>query len=910
MLGSLAEVRPEERKGVALAFFTLLGVLAGHTLLETARDALFLARLPASQLPWMYLAIAAVGFGLSRLRSRSLERVFGSHALVLLLLTSTLITLGFWLFGSSRSPWMLYALYIWSGLFGTMAAIRFWLVLSEIYTVTQAKRIYRLIGAGSVAGAILGAGVAAVITATTSASHLLLAAGILTGLTAVPAFAVKRPRGDDAASHGGPIPLAEAFRVIRTHPYVGPLAGLVLSSTMAVTVADYIFKSAVAASIPADRLGEFFALLYVVLNVLALIVQLLVVGPLLSRAGVHRALWVLPGLLIAGSGIFLAGSRFAAALWLKASDGTLRHSLNRTATELLYVPLSDALRVRVKGFIDLTGQRGGQALASVLILAPVVFVPKLPFLAFSLVVLAAVWILTAANLQTHYLDLFRSALREGAIVTRIDLPDLDLGSLEALFAALNSRDDGEVIAAMDLLAEEKKAGLVPALILYHPSPPVILRAFELFVAAGRTDFLPIADRLLAHPNPEIRAAALRARSVVQPDEEILRSASLDSSPLVSATAVVGLISAGWRSTETKAALAGLLASQSPAAGTALARAISLRPSAGFEDALIELAEAPEAEVLIHVADAMAAVRSERFFPSLLPMLAQREVRAAARAALLAHGDAALAFLHHALADRALPQELRRHLPRTISLFPPGPASEALLSHLLDEADGMVRFKILRGLGRLRANHPDVPLDAGILDKAISRTLFAAFRLVHWRLVLENGAAARQERRTPGFELLTSLLRDKEIHAVERLFRILGLRYAGEDFARIYRGVHAGSAKVRAGSLELLEHIVEPRLRAPLLALLQEGDGVARLAAAEAYYVRFDFDYDGLLAMMLEESSESLRCLVCHHVAELGLTAFRPRLIDLREREHGFFAIQVLDRALARLSPQAPAQEHV
>jgi AAA family ATP:ADP antiporter len=682
---------------------------------------------------------------------------------------------------------------------------------------------------------------------------------------------------------------------------------------MAVTVADYIFKSAVAASIPADRLGEFFALLYMVLNILALIVQLFVVGPLLSRAGVHRALWVLPGLLIAGSGAYLAGSatvRFASALWLKASDGTLRHSLNRTATELLYVPLSDALRARVKGFIDLAGQRGGQALASVLILAPVVFVPKASFLAFSLVVLAVVWILTAANLQTHYLDLFRSALREGAIVTRIDLPDLDLGSLEALFAALNSRDDAEVIAAMDLLAEENKAGLVPALILYHPSPPVILRAFDLFVAAGRTDFLPIADRLLAHPNPEVRAAALRARSVVQPDEPILRSASQDSSPLVGATAVVGLISAGWRSPETESALADLLASQSPAAGTALARAISLQPSAEFEDALIELAEAPEAEVLAHAAGAMAAVRSERFFPSLLPMLAQREVRAAARAALLAHGAAALAYLDRALADRALPQELRRHLPRTISLFPPGPASEALLSHLLDETDGMVRFKILRGLGRLRANHPEVPLDEGVLDKATSRTLFAAFRLVHWRLVLENGAARLPERRTPGFELLTSLLRDKEVHAVERLFRILGLRYAGEDFARIYRGIHAGSPKVRAGSLELLENVVDPRLRGPLLALLQEGDATARLAAAEAYYIRFDYDYEGLLAVMLEESSESLRCLVCHHVAELGLSAFQARLVDLRARERGFFAVQVLDRALARLGgPQAPAQEH-
>ena len=46
MLASVAEVRPGERRGAAAAFLTLFGILASHTLLETARDALFLARLP------------------------------------------------------------------------------------------------------------------------------------------------------------------------------------------------------------------------------------------------------------------------------------------------------------------------------------------------------------------------------------------------------------------------------------------------------------------------------------------------------------------------------------------------------------------------------------------------------------------------------------------------------------------------------------------------------------------------------------------------------------------------------------------------------------------------------------------------------------------------------------------------
>ena len=46
MAGPLADVRPDERRIAWSAFLTLFGMLAGHTVLETARDALFLARLP------------------------------------------------------------------------------------------------------------------------------------------------------------------------------------------------------------------------------------------------------------------------------------------------------------------------------------------------------------------------------------------------------------------------------------------------------------------------------------------------------------------------------------------------------------------------------------------------------------------------------------------------------------------------------------------------------------------------------------------------------------------------------------------------------------------------------------------------------------------------------------------------
>ena len=57
------------------ACLTLFGTLAGHTLLETARDTLFLSRLPASQLPWTYLVIAALASSIRRVRGSDADLV-------------------------------------------------------------------------------------------------------------------------------------------------------------------------------------------------------------------------------------------------------------------------------------------------------------------------------------------------------------------------------------------------------------------------------------------------------------------------------------------------------------------------------------------------------------------------------------------------------------------------------------------------------------------------------------------------------------------------------------------------------------------------------------------------------------------------------------------------------------------
>ena len=901
MLRAFADVRPEERAGVTGAFLTLFGILAGHTLLETARDALFLARLAPSQLPWVYLAMAVLAVGLSL--GPGARRLTSTRRLSRLLVACAAVTFLFWLFGSWRSPWALRALYVWTGLVGTLAGVQFWLVLGEMYTITQAKRIYRVVGLGSVLGAVAGAGAARLISVHLSTSDLILASAATLAVTGLgPALLLHRAEGlgADTASVAVPSNPSQAVEFMRGHPYLTRLSGLVLVSTMTVTLADYVFKSTVARNVPAADLGTFFATFYMILNALALAAQLVLMGWILRVLGLHRALWVLPTLVLLGSAGVAAGGGMVAALLLKGADGALRPSLHRTTTELLFLPIPDGLRARAKPIIDVVGQRGGQALASVFILGQLALNRGDAVIALVAGTLCLVWIAWSTELKAHYVELFRNALRQGSMRDRADLPDLDLASLEALITALNGRDDAEVVGAMDLLAAEGRGRLVPALILYHPSRPVLLRALELFETSGRTDFVPVADRLLDHADPEVRAAALRARSAAVPDHALLRKATVDPSPLVQATAVVGLVTGGWIMDGMEAALDSLRSSTAEAEA-ALARAIRRRPAPVFEETLLHLAENPSSEIQALTAEAMAAVKSPRFLPALLSMLGIRAARPAARAAFLEHGDEALRFLDEALGNRDLPHEIRLHLPRTASRFPAAAAAPVLLRHLLPEPSGMVRFKIIRGLGRIAADNPDLRLDTAVLAEATTVTLETSFRLVHWRSVLEQGAREEPRRATAGHGLLRALLHDKEVHAVERLFRLLGLQYRREDFRAIHRGLGSDKAKVRSGSRELLENLLDPPVREAVLALVDDAPAGHRLARTQAYYRAPALDYEAVIGTLLEQPGETLQSLAAYHVGELGLTALRGRLEGIDLGRAGSSVSRVIERALRLLA---------
>ena len=220
------------------------------------------------------------------------------------------------------------------------------------------------------------------------------------------------------------------------------------------------------------------------------------------------------------------------------------------------------------------------------------------WIAAPIVVLSALWVYAALRLREPYLDVFRESLNEGAIETRIEIPELDMASLETLIRALSHPDERHVVAALDLLYEKRRIDLVPNLILYHPATAVVSRALELLSTSDRSDYLPLVDRLLEHDEASIRAAAVRAIWAEKPDRGMLESMLISECSCIQASAAVGLIANGWADASTgdsASALWRAIEDSDVRARRAVAQGILLRPRKEFRELLLALHRDPDTD---------------------------------------------------------------------------------------------------------------------------------------------------------------------------------------------------------------------------------------------------------------------------------------------------------------------------
>jgi AAA family ATP:ADP antiporter len=381
-LGSLVALRPGEGRSVLLFFSYAFLLLVSYYMLKLLREPLLLEGGSAEQKCYAQAAIALVLMALVPAYGAAFRRLSPARLVrgVTAIFAATLVV--FYALGRAGVE-VGFAYYVWVGVLGVTLLAQFWAHAAHCFDVTSGQRLFPVVMAGSTLGALAGPPLVGAFYRSLGPWNLLLGAAVLLVATlplvsaaqsAVPAASRRRHVEPTAR------PAGNGFSLLLRDRYLALLAVLVVILNCVNTTGEYLLTQlvlrnagALRASRPSmdegDAIAEFYGDYYFAVNALTALLQVLAVGRVFRRLGVHGAILVLPVLALVGYGLIAFLPVFGLVRVLKIVENGVDYSIMNTARQALYLPLTAAQQFQGKTAIDAFFWRLGDVLQAGIVFA-------------------------------------------------------------------------------------------------------------------------------------------------------------------------------------------------------------------------------------------------------------------------------------------------------------------------------------------------------------------------------------------------------------------------------------------------------------------------------------------------------------------------------------------------------------
>jgi AAA family ATP:ADP antiporter len=900
-LRRLLELRAGEGSSVLLTFLLIATVVASFVLARAVRNGLFLSQFDAHRLVYVYVAVPLVLLVFAPVHTWIAERS-GQRAVItgtLLFFVANVLT--FWvLFRLDPRPVLAALFYVWVNCYGIIASFQAWSFATSVFDARQAKRLFGLIGSGAPAGAIVGGLLARTLVGPLGAVDLLLVLAALVGLAALFVTASLRviPRRPPSRQELRPSRLLpETLRLVSRSSYLRGIAALVFLVAIVTQWTQFQFLLVVQDRFArdADRVTAFLGEWNVYFGIVAFLVQVLLTGPALRRFGIAITILLLPGALGLGSALVLFVPVFWSVLLLSSFDQSLRFSIDKATFELLYLPLPAAVRSGVKATIDMVFSRAADAAGGLLLgFATQGFtlgLLTLPGAGLGLRGLAALnlglimaWVFVALATRRGYVNSIRESLKGHRLEADTSMFGLDRSTVDLLTPNLDTGDEAQLLNTLGLLERHYRRAAHPALrsLLDHPSAAVRRRALAVLNTASDRSVIPRVAEMLHDEDLEVRTEALAYLTQHAAIDPLAAIRELGDFPDASVRAgMVTFLARPGRTQNLEAArvLLDAMVEDALPEGRPVrleaARLAAVLPQ-GFGRAIGRLLRDPDVEVARQAMRAVGRKQRPEFVPELLAGLAHPELADDAARSLASLGDGVVEALRKRLDsgpdDIAL--EVKREIP-TVLVRIGTPAAQRVLMESLLQGDPTVRRRVIASLNRLRRRHPELSVDAALVE-----TVLAAEITGHYRSQQILAHLSRELR--PDEPALSALSHAME-EELERIFGLLALLGPGEDLLSAHRALLSSDAPARANALELLDNVLKGPLRRLIVPLVDSHVTVEERAALGARTIGVSLDTrEEAVATLAGCSDAWLRSCAARIIGTLGLRSFQPQLDRWRD----------------------------
>ncbi|MFY9561217.1 MAG: Npt1/Npt2 family nucleotide transporter [Terriglobales bacterium] len=866
-------------------------VISSYVIGKVAGAALFLARFPARQLAYadisssVLVALVVAGYVLIVRRAPLLN----------LLVCSLLFFAGncalFWGLAHYHSGliWLIPAFYIWVKIFGVLAPTQIWTLANYVLTTREAKRVFGMVGGGAIAGWIFAGLFSKTITKTFGTESLLLGMALFLLICAGLVILIWRS-GQVAVGGGqeiapgvgetGPRNLNQSMRLVFSSSYLRAIAAVICISSLVTTLTGWQFLAIAQQALKSkDALAIFFGNFNFYAGVISLLFQLLLTTRFLRRFGIGTALFVLPVTVFLGSAGLLVLGTLGAALALKGCDQVLRYSLDKSTTELLYLPLRARVKLQVKWFIDTVIWRLGDGLAglTVLIFATSLHLPARQISWIALLLVGG-WLVAVSVARRQYVATLKECIGQHRVdVEQASTAVLDRSTADLLATNLSASDPKDILYALSLFEVERQRAVHPGVrsLLIHPSAEVRRKAIAILSTSSDKTVRPDMERLLRDPDLNVRTEALlylTHHTHVDPLELIEEVGDFADFSVRSAVVAFLARPGQAQNLETAQQILAAMVSEQGAEGqrTRLeaARLLGLLPDS-FDPLLSTLLADADTAVAREAIRSVGKLGKRRLVPDLLDRLSHRELGGEAAKALGEVGDTIVGALRDHLGDSSVAIEARREIPAILVKVGTPAAAHVLMENLL-ESDTTLRFRTISALNKLCRLHPEIETDIQTLETVLAAEILGHYR--SYQILDKLGAAG--DSQDPVARALTESIQQE----LERIFRLLGLLYPHLDLHAAYLGLQSKSISVHDNALEFLDNVLKSQLREMLVPLLDGKITVGQRAHIANRLVRAKIENrDHAVAALVTSDDPWLRSCGAYAIGTFGLKSLEGEL---------------------------------
>jgi AAA family ATP:ADP antiporter len=850
LLQKTFDIRPGEGRRAALMQLNIFLIISTLLIVKPTVNGLFLSEMGVEKLPIAFLLVAVFAILISNVYVRFLNQTTLNKLILSTLLLSVLLFLffGVLLYLNVVGGWILYAFYIWVSLFGVLTASQFWILANVVFNAREAKRLFGFIGAGAIAGGIFGGYLTTLLAEWLGSEHLpFVAAGLLFFCIPITYIVWEKevlPTQTKFQRRKKITQTTHPLRLILNSSHLTNLAAIIGISVIVARLVDYQFNAIASAKIEdPDELTAFFGLWFSNFNVISLVIQLLFTRKVVGVLGVGKSLFFLPGIIFLGAGLLLFIPELWVAVFIKLGDGSLKQSINKAAVELLALPIPVEVKNQTKTFIDVVVDSLATGIGGLIL----IFVVRgldlsTGFISIIILVLVVGWLFFIWRVRKTYLQTFKLRVRQAQNNENITL-ELDNESVisdlkkvlmegaesqilyvlkklknqpdsrfsETILTLLKHPSDAvkeEAIRNLYFLKNQNNIEVVRPFINY-PSQRVKVAAFDYLIAFSQENRLTVMEHYLKDSDDAIKLAALVALAEESRDNPILKAQFDLENRLSKVYYDLGKITDNKQLNFHKIGFLKALG---------LAKTERLFP---FIDSFFQ---DPNEQVVRQAISSAGDTLHPFFIDTLIRFLSDSRFIDSASLALHKYGPDIVRVLSNYIQSPDTPTEIINNMPLVLERFGRQEATDLLFA-LLQNENATIRLGALRSLNQQKIKFPYLNFyETKVLPYLVKEAHM--FQDILTILYVQRNAAEKQlsndsdNQKKLARQHLIQLLEARLDSNLERIFRLLGLKYPPTDVIDILENIQSPQPDLRQNALEYLDNLLEPNLKKVLIPIVE------------------------------------------------------------------------------------------